>query len=213
MTSFAWGKEKPVTAVFLSGKTRLEVPFNSTDAPANQSVVDREFGLLTAYKDSPLVYEAWKRYYRMIYRDAWARMEKAAFLVQNTVSDDPALCAAQLLGWVQSFKYIRNPDGSDFNNLPDTFISNEGDCDSRALLLVVMLNQMGIDAVLLVSPEYSHAVAAIDCPGEGARFTAGNKKYLIADTTAKVGLGKIAQDMADSSKWFAVTFYAFPQAQ
>lgn len=211
MTSFAWGKEKPISSYFQTTKGKTEVFFDSLDAEANQSIVDREFQILTGYLDTPLVYEAWKRYYRSIYRDAWSRLAKPAFIIRNTLSDDPAKLAAELLAWTQTFTYERNLSGSDFINLPEAFMAKKADCDSRALLLVMLLNQMNIDAVLLVSGEYAHSVAAIDCPGEGARFTVGSKKYLIADTTSKEGLGKIAQDMADSSKWFAVTFYAFPQ--
>lgn len=211
MTSFAWAKEKNITGLYQNGSTKIEVPLNSIDAEANQSIVDREFQILTAYLDSPLVYEAWKRYYRLIYRDAWSRLVKPGFIVANSLPLDAKSRSAQLLEWTQTFTYERNREGSDFNSLPEAFVSRNADCDSRSLLLVLLLNQMGIDAVLLVSPEYSHSVAAIDCPGEGARFAVGNKKYLIADTTAKVGLGMIAQTMADSSKWFAVTFYAFPQ--
>ncbi len=211
MTAFAWGKEKNIEAVFTGTGTKITVPFNSIDAEANQSVVDREFKLLTAYLDTPQVYDAWKRYYRMIYRDAWARLVKPAFKVQNALPGDNAAIAAKLLAWTQTFTYERNFEGSDFNSIPEAFMSKTADCDSRSLLLVLLLNQMGIDAVLLVSPEYSHSVAAVDCEGAGARFPVGDKKYLIADTTAKVGLGLIDSSMADPAKWFAVTFYAFPR--
>lgn len=212
MTAFAYAKEKPVEAFFTGTAKKIPVPFNSIDAEANQSVVDREFKLLTAYLDSPLVYAAWKRYYRMIYRDAWARLAKPAFIVQTVLPAEKAALTAKLLAWTQTFTYERNFEGSDFNSIPEAFAENKADCDSRSLLLVLLLNQMGVDAVLLVSPEYSHSVAAVDCEGEGARFAVGEKKYLIADTTAKVGMGLIGSDMADPSKWFAVTFYAFPQA-
>jgi hypothetical protein len=212
MTAFAYAKQKAITGVYDDGKRKLEVPFDSVDAEANQSVVDREFNLLTGYLNTPYVYAAWKRYYRLIYRDAWARLAKAGFILENNLPAEPEKIAAELLSWTQGFTYERNLKGSDFDNLPDAFMAKKADCDSRSLLLVILLNQMGIDAVLLVSPEYSHAVAAIDCPGTGAHYTLGNKKYLIADTTAKVGLGLIAEDMADPAKWFAVSFPAFPQA-
>jgi len=211
MTSFAWAKEKPVQVEYRDAKTNIAVPMDTVDAGANQSVVDREYQLLTAYQTSPLVYAAWKRYYRLIYRDAWGRLSKPAFLMQTVLPADPKELTAELLSWTQSFNYERDKDGSDFMNLADALARKTGDCDSRSLLLVMLLNQMGVDAILLVSPEYSHAVAAVDCPGEGARYELGGKKYLIADTTAKVGAGLIAQDMADSSKWFPVAFYAFPQ--
>jgi len=209
MTAFAWPKQKTIKAKYSNGTTSVDVPFDSSDAEANQSVIDREFGLLTSYLNTDLVIPAWQRYYRMIYRDAWARLEKPSFIAQNTFPSDSGELTSAILSWTQGFEYERDPNGADFLNVPDAFALRKGDCDSRALLMVLMLNQMGVDAVLLVSPEYSHAVAAVDCPGEGARFPVGDKKYLICDTTAKVAKGLIAQDMADQSKWFAVSFYAF----
>jgi len=148
----------------------------------------------------------------MIARDGWSRLAKASFNIGTRLPADSAELSARLLAWTQSFSYERKLDGSDFISLPGAFASRTGDCDSRALLLVTVLNELGVDAILLVSPEYSHALAAIDCPGKGARYAFGGKEYLIADTTAKVDIGLIAGDMADPSKWFAVSFYAFPHA-
>lgn len=209
MTTFAWPDEQKIRQKFTDGKKTVDVPFNSSDAGGNQSVVDREFSLLTAYLETDFVIPAWQRYYRMIWRDGWNRLEKASFLVGNEYPADSRALSEALLTWTQGFEYERNFNGADFTNLCDAFVSRKGDCDSRSLLMVLMLNQLGVDAVLLVSPEYSHAVAAIDCPGEGARFDVGGKKYLICDTTAKVAPGLIAADMADPAKWFAVTFHAF----
>jgi hypothetical protein len=183
------------------------VPFNSVDQDANQAIVNREFSLLTAYLNTPLVYPAWNRYYRMIYRDAWKRIERAAFVMESCLPDTAEGKTAAILSWTQEFTYERDRDGADFMNIPQAFMTRTGDCDSRALLMVLLLKQMGVDAILLVSPEFSHALAAVDCPGTGARFSYEGKDYLIADTTAKVAPGRIASDMADPDKWFAVSFH------
>ncbi len=211
MTAFAWASDGPTNAEVRFGGETKTVPFAKIDAEANQAIIDREFSLLTGYLDTEHMYAAWKRYYRMIYRDSWTRLERAIFAINSLLPKESEKAAAALLSWTQGFTYERNREGADFLNLPEAMTTLKGDCDSRALLLVIMLNQMGVDAILLVSPEYSHALAAIDCPGEGARFSYGKKKYLIADTTAKVGLGMIAEDMANPDKWFAVAFPAFPQ--
>ncbi len=213
MTAFAWPKGKEVGKKFTDGNASQNVPLREDDESAAQSVVDREFSLLTAYLGSEYVIPAWQRYYRMIWRDSWARLTKAIFSVGAGWPTDSRALTEKTLAWTQSFSYERNFSGSDFTNLPEAFIERKGDCDARALLMVLMLNELGVDAVLLVSPDYSHAVAAVDCPGEGARFTVGGKKYLLCDTTAKVGPGLIAADMADPAKWFAVSFFAFPQAE
>lgn len=211
MSAFAWQPGRPVEAEYRNGANAIALPFNEIDGEANQALVDREFSLLTAFLDTPWVIPAWKRYYRLIWRDAWSRFNRASFTLGSVMPQEPEAIVKELLSWAQGFTYERNFSGSDFTNLPTAFASETGDCDSRSLLMVLLLNQLGIDAILLVSPEYSHAVAAIDCPGTGARFESGGKKYLIADPTAKVGPGLIAQDMSDASKWFSVSFYAFPQ--
>lgn len=210
MTAFAWPAEGGVETRFDNGKTSVNLPFDKSDSDANQSVVDREFSLLTAFLGTPYVIPAWKRYYRTIWRDSWNRFSRATFELGASLPETSDTLLKELLTWTQGFTYERNFSGSDFTNLPKAFASETGDCDSRSLLLVLMMNQLGVDAILLVSPDYSHAIAAVECPGEGARYELGGKKYLVADTTSKEAAGRIAADMADSSKWFSVTFHAFP---
>ncbi len=210
MTAFAWPAGSPVEARYRNGNTAVDVSFDDTDSDASQSVVDREFSLLTAFLGTPYVIPAWKRYYRAIWRDSWGRFAKATFKLGAFLPERSDALLKELLTWTQGFTYERDFSGSDFTNLPKAFASETGDCDSRSLLLVLMLNQLGVDAILLVSPDYGHAIAAADCPGEGARYELAGKKYLVADTTSREAPGRIAADMADSSKWFSVTFHAFP---
>jgi hypothetical protein len=85
-------------------------------------------------------------------------------------------------------------------------VSSSGDCDSLGLLYVLLLHSFEIDAILLVSEAYSHALGAADIPGEGARFTVEGTGYVVAEMTEKVALGLIAADMADPSGWIPVFF-------
>lgn len=200
-----------------NGKT-LSVYVDRSDSEANQAVIDREFALLTRYLNSPLQEKAWKRYYRMIYRDSIMRCRHLALILEKELIEvtgggtlPPAeAVAAALLEWIQQFSYARDENGADFLNIPAVCTDRSGDCDSRALLLAVLLQHFNIDSILMVAPTQKHAVAAVDCTGDGARFKHGRKRYLIAETTAKVPLGQIAQDMADPSLWFAVDWYAPP---
>jgi len=45
---------------------------------------------------------------------------------------------------------------------------------------------------------------AVDVPGGGQRFPFKGKEYLVAETTAKVGLGMIDSSQTDLSKWLGV---------
>jgi hypothetical protein len=68
----------------------------------------------------------------------------------------------------------------------------------------MILERLGIDCVLMLSREYSHAMLAVDVPGGGQRFPFKGRMYLVAETTAKVGLGMIDASQADFSKWLGV---------
>jgi hypothetical protein len=199
------------------------------DAEAAQALVDREYNILRRYLFSPQWQEAWVRFYRAIYRDSWERLADAAFRLERYWNAPPAappeggnpgtvpalaagpggenrVFAGKALAWVQSFRYERDLMGSDFVNLVSAAFEGRGDCDSRALLWAIVLAQADIPAAIMISREYSHALGLGDLEGPGARFPAGEKKLLVAETTAPVGIGLIAQDISDIESWFAVTF-------
>jgi hypothetical protein len=186
-----------------------EAWFYEEDALAAQALVDREFAVLRRYASSAVWKEAWARFYRAIYRDSCERLTDAAFIVERKLNVPPLEnreFANSLLQWVQSFKYERNLLGSDFVNLVSAAVEGRGDCDSRALLWAVMLNQAGIPAAIMVSREYSHAMGLAELPGGGARFTVEGKQWLLAETTARVSIGLIGEDVSDVSGWLGIVF-------
>jgi hypothetical protein len=219
MIQAVYPKEGAVKKEILFKGKKLSVYFDRSDSEANQAVIDREFALLTRYLNSPLQQKAWQRYYRMIYRDSLARCRHLSLMLEKELIEvdkggklPPAeTVAAALLEWMQDFTYTRDENGADFLNIPAVCTDRSGDCDSRALLMSVILQHFNIDSILMIAPEQKHAVAAVDCTGDGARFTHNGKRYLIAETTAKVALGQIAQDLADPRLWFAVDWYIPPE--
>jgi hypothetical protein len=56
----------------------------------------------------------------------------------------------------------------------------------------------------MVSRDYSHAMVGVDVPGGGQRFAFEGKAYLVGETTAEVGIGMIAANQADWSKWMGI---------
>ncbi len=202
---------------YIFNNKRITFSIDSSDAEANKSVVEREFKLLTLYLNQNTVIEAWRRYYRIIFKDAWARLYPVSeairqtfyFLGNNTAdgADTASQVAKELLLFVQNFQYERDSAGSDFLNLPQALLEKKGDCDCRALLMALMLKQMNIDSVLFVSYIKAHALAGVDCGEDGAYFSHNGKNYLLAETTAHNPLGKIADEMADFTDWFTVDFY------
>jgi hypothetical protein len=176
------------------------------DAEAAQSLVDREFALLYLYQSSGNWQEAWTRFYRMIYRDSRDRVADAVYrlarLWNNGVSE--RAFAEKALAFVQGFKYERDFEGSDFVNLVSAVTEGRGDCDSRAMLWAMILMQANIPAAIMVSRNYSHAMGLADIAGSGARFESGGVNWLVAETTTKVGIGLIGQDVSNTEHWLGV---------
>jgi hypothetical protein len=186
----------------------LEALIAEHDAEGARALVTREFSLLRRHLFTPDWQDAWVRFYRMIYRDSWERLADAAFQLErrwNAGGPDQNLeLAKKALGWVQGFRYERDLMGSDFVDLVSAVTEGRGDCDSRALLWALILAQANIPSSIMVSREYSHAMGLADIPGAGARFEAGGKKWLVAETTAKVDIGLIGSDMSDIAGWIAI---------
>ena len=192
--------------------TGLEVFIRENDAEAAQALVDREFALLRNYLFLDTWKEAWIRYYRTIYRDSFDRLTDAAFQLERAWQVPKAQgnssldFAGKALTYVQGFKYERNLEGSDFMNLVSAVTGGSGDCDSRAMLWAIILTQANIPAAIMVSREHSHAMGLADIEGQGARFQTGGKKWLVAETTATVGIGLIAQEQSAIEAWLGVLF-------
>jgi hypothetical protein len=206
VTEFSYPREKR-TKVKLAGLD-AEAWFYEEDAEAAQALVDREFRVLRRYAAGTRWKEAWARFYRIVYRDSYERLEDAAFIAErklNVPSRENRDFANQALQWIQSFKYERNLLGSDFVNLVSAVTEGKGDCDSRAMLWALILNQANIPAAIMVSRQYSHAMGLADLPGSGAHFTMDRKQWLVAETTAAVSIGLIGENVSDISEWQGIS--------
>jgi hypothetical protein len=53
-------------------------------------------------------------------------------------------------------------------------------------------------------------MAALDLAGGGARFPFADKNWLVAELTAQVNLGMIAQNMADPNQWIGIDLWGNP---
>lgn len=217
IVSAAYPKEgtKPVT-IGINNK-KISSKIDRSDEEAAQFVVDMEYSVLTLYGKTDMWKEAWQRYYRMIYRDSFGRLETVASDIHDTLwpvalkerPDCPEIYyAQQLLSWVQQMQYYRgqHPSDSDFTALPAMLTGTGNDCDSRSLLVSLLLNSCGIESIMLFSPEYSHALTAtlIKAPGQTYTLPGTDLKFLMGETTAAVTWGMIAQEQADRSKWIEV---------
>jgi hypothetical protein len=114
--------------------------------------------------------------------------------------------AGKALEWVQGFAYERNFSGSDFVNPVSAALEGRGDCDSRAMLWAIILEQANVNAAIMVSASYGHAMGLVDMEGTGARFDWAGKQWLVAETTARVSLGLIGEKASDPGQWLGIIF-------
>jgi len=189
-------------------KKRVTFKKPSRSIETSDTTADREARVL--YRFTALDTDAWSRVYRMIYRDNYSKMDSLFYYARDNLFKgihDPVEISERLLTWIHGFSYSRTGTIAVFS--PPLKVLNEysGDCDSLGLLYIILLKRFGIDAVLMVSAEYSHSMAAVDIPGKGARFPFKGKAYLVAEMTKDVKLGQINASTADPSKWMGITFY------
>lgn len=187
--------------------TKIAFATGDEEPEANQLVIEREAKILAAGKGDFV--EAWRRHYRAVYRDTYARLAPLADRAMEALESEGLrreAAPAALLSWLQGFAYTRTKTLSDLQSPLSCVLSGSGDCDSLGLAYVILLRRVGFDAVLLVSSKYGHAMAGVDIPGAGARISYEGKNYLVAELTDKVALGLIDRDMADPSGWIPVAF-------
>lgn len=202
----ASGKEQIIK--LLIDKKEVSSQIDSFDCKNSEYLIEREYKVLQMYMNSPLWKEAWQRYYRMIFKDSCKRLQKVSFDIYGTLAPeckDETDFAQKLLSWTQGFKYEREKTASDFASLPSIISGGGSDCDSRSMLIAVILQSMNIDSIIFVSSEFHHAVAGLVSTHPGFGFTVEGKTYLPGETTVS-GLtwGIIDKNQSDFSKWIPV---------
>ena len=192
--------------------SEVPVVMGSHELDASQELIEREARLLSLYGGTEYAVKAWKRYYRLLYRDLYARTAPIFTSLRHHVFDGKETeneIAERLLRWVQTFEYRRIDTMSDCISPLKAAVGKVGDCDSRGLLYVILLHYFDIDAILMVSSIYAHSMAAVDIEGKGARFPLDGTEYLVAETTDDVDIGRIDRSMSNTNAWIGIDFIRF----
>lgn len=210
LTSFAFPKgEVQNHTVEIAGE-KIDFPLNSSDIEADRFVVEREYSVLCLYQDSEMWVEAWQRYYRQVYKNAYSRLKIAAFNIYNRLiktckSENPEIELTQkLLSWTQGFDYVRDFTSTDFTPITASITGTGSDCDSRAMLLACLLHHMNYDTCLFVSAEFSHSLFGIVLDKAGAKINIDGRQFLLGETTAQVDIGLVPANMNQTDKWIFV---------
>ena len=212
ITTFAYPEQELEKHTVTIADTDITIQLDSSDVEADEFVIEREYAVLCMYQQSELWQEAWQRYYRQIFRNECSRLEKAAFSIQNKLTrklKGTDGIPQALLSWVQGMDYERQTHTSDFAPVTGILCGEGSDCDSRSMLVAILLYHMGYKTSIFVSAEYAHALTGVVLDKQGAKMKLGDNTFLLGETTAPVDFGLVPKDMNNSDKWLGVDFNFF----
>jgi len=210
-SSFSWGLVDNRL-----NKMKFDVSFRLLEKDVNETMdyieelaamSYKELGLDRRYSDP--VIEArivWAEVYRRIFENSIPRMKpllegfNKIFIKENFDARDKIYF---VITFVQNIKYDR--PGSTLDLFPPlgTIAYRFGDCDSKALLLYVILERMEVDCAMLWSYNYKHAMLGIKLNGRGNYLTANGKKYYFLETTYPGwDVGEIPPEFNNTKFWF-----------
>ncbi len=160
----------------------------------------------------------WARYFQDMYDKNYVRVQamvswfKAQAREKGWSSFD---LAVEVIKCVQAIPYERPyqvvTDQSQAAAVLDYFTPNEvawydkGDCDTKSMLLIMILRQLGYDLVLYFSESYQHAMAGINLNAKGTYKTSGGKKYYFVEVTYPGwNIGDLPAEFGDPGQWTMV---------
>ena len=167
----------------------------------------KELGLERQYSD-PITESrvVWAEVYRRIYNHSFPQMKSLLkgfnkiFVEENFDLRDRVYF---IITFVQNIKYERPGGVLDLFPPLGTIAYRFGDCDSKALLLYVILERMDVDCAMLWSYHYKHAMLGIKVNGIGNFFTANGKKYYFLETTyPNWDVGEIPPEFNNTKFWY-----------
>lgn len=130
-----------------------------------------------------------------------------AFRLRATTSGMNALEATELIiAFVQDIRY-EIPKAEPFGVLPPALVMSEsrGDCDSKALLGLMLLREINVSSILISSQAHRHTMLGVALPSSGRSFTYGGRRYAFVECTAKGSpIGHINPELLRPNDWRAV---------
>jgi len=193
------GKKDTVIKLNINNKY-INFNYDINDIEAAEVVIQREARILAQTKNE--YYKAWVRYYRMIYKDNYSRLKEFSDTIRGIMNISSNNDLKNLISWIQGFNYNRTNTIADFTSPLELITSQGGDCDSRVVLLSIILHHLGIDSIIFVSVKYSHSIIGIDINFEGKKILFNNKNYLLVELTKRQEIGILDDRISDLNYWF-----------
>ncbi len=119
---------------------------------------------------------------------------------------NPTQTVELVMSFVQAIPY-EIPKGRPFGLLPPALVAaqKKGDCDSKSLLLHMLLDSLGIESVMLTSDAHRHSMLGVNIPAQGQKIKHDGRAYAFVETTAKnAPIGWISKDLLKPNDWVVV---------
>lgn len=205
-TSGSLGR-KSYSLTFQLLEAEVKEALNYLDRLANTSITD--LGVDSRYERSDPVYYSkllWHAIYKRVYWQAYDKFDHIlggfdeVFRIEKMSNRDKVYF---VISFIQNIEYKR--PGGTLDLLPPlgSLAMRYGDCDTKALMLYIILEKMGVDCIMYWSYQYKHAMLGLAVTGRGNfKSYAGKNYYFVETTYPNWGIGDIAPDMNDLNYWF-----------
>ncbi|NNG27211.1 MAG: hypothetical protein HKM87_06765, partial [Ignavibacteriaceae bacterium] len=169
----------------------------------------RELGVDFGTRSPDPVLEArivWAEVYRRVYNKSIPKM-KSIFKGFNKIFEEENLGSKDrvifVVTFIQNIPYDRPGGVLDLFPPIGTLAYRFGDCDSKALLLYVILEKMNVDCAMLWSYKYKHAMLGVSVSGGGQFKSIKGKKYYFLETTYPGWqIGDLPPEFKNKRFWF-----------
>ena len=147
----------------------------------------------------------WARVYRIVYEKSFPTIISIAqgfnqiFTSENLIGIDRV---SFIISFVQNMKYDRPGGILDLLAPLGTLAKQYGDCDTKAILLYVLLEKLGVDCAMMWSYKYKHALLGINISARGDYKRLNGKKYYFLETTYPGwSIGNLPPEFKNKSYW------------
>lgn len=185
----------------------VKIAMRYVDRIANMSY--SELGVDPRYERVDPVLHArvvWDEIYRKIYNQGFPNFEKIMKGFQSVFTKEKMSNRDKtyfVISFVQSIKYER--PGGVLDILPPlgSLAERYGDCDTKAILLYILLEKMGVDCVMFWSYEYKHAMLGVALGSSGVYKTYKGKDFYFVETTyPDWRIGEISPEIDNLKYWY-----------
>jgi hypothetical protein len=211
--SFSW---KFVSNTLTKKKYNLTFRLLANEVRKAVSLIDRisgmtfeELGLDPRYEYRDPEIQAqyvWARIYQIVYERSSPQLKTISegfneiFRNENMPDNDKLLF---VISFVQNIKYDRPGGTLDLFAPLGALAKMFGDCDTKAILLYVLLERMGIDCAMMWSQKYKHAMLGVNISTRGNYKISNGKKYYFLETTYPGwSIGDLPPDFKNKRFWF-----------